>query len=215
VPNNSTPARVINISLGASGVCSAAYQDVINRVRAAGVAEVDSQPVERGDLEALEERRRYQAVVDALAPAMASFRSSADSGVALSTLLPHLGFAHQQLGQHDKAIAAFEEARKISPADPIVTGYLVQAQIAAKNYGAAADLARAARADRPDDLQLARLAAHALRQDGRGDQRIGLLAGLLPRPGGLPRGRVEPAISPGTSHPTHLRRLGKRNGANR
>jgi len=27
---------VINISLGASGVCSAAYQDVINRVRAAG-----------------------------------------------------------------------------------------------------------------------------------------------------------------------------------
>jgi serine protease len=36
VPANANPARVINISLGASGVCSAAYQDVINRVRAAG-----------------------------------------------------------------------------------------------------------------------------------------------------------------------------------
>jgi len=36
VPANTNPARVINISLGASGVCSAAYQDVINRVRAAG-----------------------------------------------------------------------------------------------------------------------------------------------------------------------------------
>ncbi len=36
VPGNASPARVINISLGASGVCSAAYQDVINRVRAAG-----------------------------------------------------------------------------------------------------------------------------------------------------------------------------------
>ncbi len=63
--------------------------------------------------EALEERRRYQAVVDALAPAMATFRSSAESAIALSMLLPHLGFAYQQLGQHDKAIVAFEEARKI------------------------------------------------------------------------------------------------------
>ncbi len=140
--------------------------------------------------EALEERRRYQAVVDALAPAMASFRSSADSAVALSTLLPHLGFAYQQLGQHDKAIAAFEEARKISPGDPIVTGYLVQAQIAAKNYRAAADLARAARADRPDDLQLARLEAHALRQDGKADQGIALLEGLLQRLGDDPDAHI-------------------------
>jgi tetratricopeptide (TPR) repeat protein len=140
--------------------------------------------------EALEERRRYQAVVDALTPAMASFRSSADSAVALSTLLPHLGFAHQQLGQHDKAIAAFEEARKISPADPVLTGYLVQAQIAAKNYRAAADLARAARADRPDDLQLARLEAHALRQDGKADQGIALLEGLLQRLGDDPEAHI-------------------------
>ena len=140
--------------------------------------------------EALEERRRYQAVVDALAPAMTSFRSSADSAVALSTLLPHLGFAYQQLGQHDKAIAAFEEARKISPGDPIVTGYLVQAQIAAKNYRAAADLARAARADRPDDLQLARLEAHALRQDGKADQGIALLEGLLQRLGDDPDAHI-------------------------
>ena len=36
VPSNTTPARVINLSLGGSGVCSAAFQDVIDRVRAAG-----------------------------------------------------------------------------------------------------------------------------------------------------------------------------------
>lgn len=140
--------------------------------------------------EALEERRRYQAVVDGLAPAIASFRSGADSAVALSALLPHLGFAYQQLGQHDKAIAAFEEARKVSPRDPVVTGYLIQAQIAAKNYPAATELARAARADRPDDLQLARLEAHALRQDGKADQGIALLEGLLQRFGDDPQAHI-------------------------
>ena len=36
VPANTTPARVINLSLGGSGECSAAFQDVVNRVRAAG-----------------------------------------------------------------------------------------------------------------------------------------------------------------------------------
>ena len=140
--------------------------------------------------EALEERRRYQAVVDGLAPAMASFRASPDSAVALSALLPHLGFAYQQLGQHDKAIASFEEARKISPRDPVLAGYLIQAQIAAKNYPAAAELARAARADRPDDLQLARLEAHALRQDGKADQGIALLEGLLQRLGDDPQAHI-------------------------
>ena len=36
VPDNPNPARVINMSLGGSGSCSASYQDVVNRVRAAG-----------------------------------------------------------------------------------------------------------------------------------------------------------------------------------
>ncbi len=36
VPANPTPARIINLSLGGSGTCSAAFQDAVNRVRAAG-----------------------------------------------------------------------------------------------------------------------------------------------------------------------------------
>ncbi len=36
VAANPNPARVINLSLGGSGTCSAAFQDVIDRVRAAG-----------------------------------------------------------------------------------------------------------------------------------------------------------------------------------
>lgn len=140
--------------------------------------------------EALEERRRYQAVVDGLAPVMATFRAGGDSAFALSSLLPHLGFAYQQLGQYDQAIAAFEEARKIAPNDPSLTAYLIQAQLAAKNYAAAADLARAARAGRPDDLRLARLEAQALRQSGRAEQGIALLEGLLQRLGDNPEAHI-------------------------
>lgn len=39
-PANPTPAKVINLSLGGSGTCSAAYQDAINQIVAAGVTVV-------------------------------------------------------------------------------------------------------------------------------------------------------------------------------
>ncbi len=52
----------------------------------------------------------------------------ADGSFDVGMLLPHLGFAYQELGQSDKAIAAFEDARRLSPDDPAVAGYLVEAQ---------------------------------------------------------------------------------------
>ena len=110
--------------------------------------------------EALEERRQYQAVVDALAPVVAK---APGASFEIGLLLPHLGFAYQELGQHDKAIATFEQARRLAPKDPAVAGYLVEANIAAKKYGAAVDVARAAAADHPDDLRLLRLVARAPR----------------------------------------------------
>jgi tetratricopeptide (TPR) repeat protein len=126
--------------------------------------------------EALEERRQYQSIVNELAPAVADFRGkTADNSFGVSLLLPHLGFAYQELGQHDKAIAAFEEAHKLSPKDPAVSSYLIEANIAAKKYSAAADLARAAVADNPDNLRLVRLHAQALRHAGKADQGIAVL----------------------------------------
>jgi tetratricopeptide (TPR) repeat protein len=125
--------------------------------------------------EALEEQRKFQPLVDALAPAMTTFRGSAEGAFAQSMLLPHLAFAYQELGQHDKAIATFEEARKIAPNDPSVVGYLIQAQLAAKNYSAAAELARSARARNPTDLRLARLESQALRSGGKVDQGLAIL----------------------------------------
>jgi predicted Zn-dependent protease len=76
-------------------------------------------------------------------------------------------------------VATFEEARKLAPKDPTLTGYLIQAQMAAKNFTAAAELARLARADQPDNLGLARLEAEALRQSGRADEGVALLEGIV------------------------------------
>jgi tetratricopeptide (TPR) repeat protein len=122
--------------------------------------------------EALEEQRKFQAVVDALAPAVSSFRGTADGAFALGTLLPHLGFAYQELGQYDKAIQTFEDARKLSPNDPSMTTYLIRAQMAARNYTAAAEIAHSARVQHPDDLRLAMLESSALRRAGKLDQSV-------------------------------------------
>src|SRR5205085_3286922 len=132
---------------------------------------------------ALEERRQYQAVVDALAPAAADFRSRPGTSTAsdLGLLLPHLGFAYQELGDYDKAIATFEEAHKLAPADATVTAYLAQANLSAKKYGAVIELTRKARADNPDELRFARLEAQALRQSGKGDEAVTVLQNFAKR----------------------------------
>ena len=131
--------------------------------------------------EALEERRGYQEVIDALAAAVSAFRSGADTENALSLLLPHLGFAYQQVGKFDEAIASFEEALKLSPANPTIAAYLIQAALAAKRQTAALRLAHAARAEHPGNLELAQLEAYALRQSGKPDQGIALLEEFLTR----------------------------------
>jgi tetratricopeptide (TPR) repeat protein len=130
--------------------------------------------------EALEGRHDYQAVVDELAPVVTEFKGkTADPSFDVSILLPHLGFAYQELGQNDKAIATFEEARKQSPDDPAVASYLIEANLAAKRYSAAADVAKAALAQNPGDLRLTRLQAQALRHTGKIDQGIVLLENAL------------------------------------
>jgi tetratricopeptide (TPR) repeat protein len=137
--------------------------------------------------ESLEERRQYQTIVDELAPVVAEFRGKgADASFDVSILLPHLGFAYQELGQYDKAISAFEEARRLAPNDPAVAGYLIDAHLAAKKYGAAADVAKTALGQHPNDLRLARLQARALRLNGKTDQGIAVLEEAVKNHSGEP-----------------------------
>src|SRR5262249_23271631 len=67
------------------------------------------------------------------------------------------------------------EAHRLSPDDPLVAGYLIQANLSAKKYPAAVELAQAARTQHPDDLRLARLQAQALRQSGQSDRSIAVM----------------------------------------
>jgi tetratricopeptide (TPR) repeat protein len=130
--------------------------------------------------EALEEGRQYAQVVDALTPAIAKFHAlPGDHAVDLRMLLPHLGYAHQELGQYEEALTAFEEAHRLSPKDTLVTSYFIDANISAKKYSAAVQLAQQARADNSKDLTLARLHAQALRLDGKPDQGVALLEDTL------------------------------------
>ena len=140
--------------------------------------------------EALEDQRKWQAVVDALAPAVASFRGTADGTFALGMLLPHLGFAYQELGQFDKAIGVFEDARKLAPNDAATITYLIRAQLAGKNFAAAAETAREARAKNPDDLRFATFEATALRRAGKTDQAIAAMEEVFRGQQGNPEAHV-------------------------
>ena len=140
--------------------------------------------------ETLEERQRYQEVIDVLGPAVPQFRSGAGSESALGMLLPHLGFSYQQLNRFDEAIATFEEARKLAPEDPTVAGFLIQANLSAKRFRPAIELARAARAAYPEETRFARLESQALRQSGKVDEGLAVLEQLLQKPSTSPNGHV-------------------------
>jgi len=130
--------------------------------------------------ESLQDRQQYQAIVDALVPAVNDLRARSATDVSgLGLLLPHVGFAYEQLGQYDAAINAFDEAHRLAPGDGLVTSYLIQSNLSAKKYAAAVELARQARVDHPDDLRLARLHAQALRQNGQIDQAVTVLKDVL------------------------------------
>jgi tetratricopeptide (TPR) repeat protein len=129
---------------------------------------------------AFEQRRAYREVVETLAPAID--KQPAGSRQVVAPLV-HLAFAHQELGDFPAAIAAFERARALNPADASLGMYVGQALLASKQYEKAATELASARRGAPSDLRLARLEAQAWRGQGQIDRAVAILRPFVDAPG--------------------------------
>lgn len=125
-----------------------------------------------------EDQRLFARAADVLAPAVDRLSAAAEPPRELLTLVAHLGYAELQAGRAAAAIATFERARALSGGAAFDTA-LVQAHLLARQYDKAADLARAARQRRPDDLRLAQLEARALARAGKGDRAVVVMRDAL------------------------------------
>lgn len=126
-----------------------------------------------------EDQRRYAAAADVLSPVVARYADAADPPREVLTIAAHLGFSELQAGRPDAALAAFETARRLSGGTAGFEAAMIQAHLLARRYDKAAELARAARQARPDDLRYAQLEARALARAGRGDRAVVVMRDVL------------------------------------
>ena len=78
-----------------------------------------------------------------------------------------VGIAQQQLANWDGSIAAFATARYLTPNDPEIDAYLIQANLAARRFDRAEALAREALARNPNQPRMVRMRAQALLKSGK------------------------------------------------
>ncbi len=130
----------------------------------------------------LEQRRDFAGVVRTLEPvvAPASDATAAGNRMYLAALI-RLGYAYQELGQFERAVATFERARGLAPGEGLADLYLAQAQIAAGRYDAAIAIAREGAGRNPGDTRFTRLEAQALRESDRPEEAVRLLRERLSR----------------------------------
>lgn len=131
---------------------------------------------------ALEQRRDFGGVVRALEPALDPQGDAASAGNRLYLgALVRLGYAYQELGRFDDAVATFERARTLAPGDGLADLYLAQALIAAGRHDAAIGIARAGSERSPEDTRFTRLHAQALRESGRFEDAVAVLRERIAR----------------------------------
>ena len=117
---------------------------------------------------ALFDRFAYRQLADALGPFAkdAQARSKGQEAEGAMVLV-QLGIAYQQLGDYDAAINAYTGARTLTPRDPELDAYLVQAHLAARRFDRAEALAREALVRMPGQPRMVRLRAQALAKSGK------------------------------------------------
>jgi tetratricopeptide (TPR) repeat protein len=113
------------------------------------------------------DRFDYKHVVDVVAPLVKDVSRARGRELEGAAVLVQAGIAHQQLAQWDAAIAAYEAAKMLTPRDPELDAYLVQANLTARRFAQAESLARQALARDPDQPRMVRLRAQALLKAGK------------------------------------------------
>jgi tetratricopeptide (TPR) repeat protein len=131
------------------------------------------------------DRHEYRRMVEALAPFAKPGAPRARGREAEGAMvLVQLGIAYQQLGEFDAAIDAFTQARALTPRDPDLDAYLVQAHLTARRFERAEALARESLARAPNQPRMERLRAQALARSGRVAEGLKLLEdGVAANPG--------------------------------
>lgn len=128
-------------------------------------------PTNMGGLRALVsvlfERFDYKQIIDAASPLLKDPSRARGREFEGASVLVQMGIAAQQLAQWDLAINAFTAAKTLTPDDPDVDAYLVQANLTARRYDRAEAAARAALSRDPDQPRLIRLRAQALLKSGK------------------------------------------------
>jgi len=131
----------------------------------------------------LYDRFDFKQIVDLVTPLLKDPSRAKGREFEGAAVLVQLGIAQQQLAQWDAAIAAFGAAKALTPDDPDVDAYLVQANLTARRFDRAETLAREALARDPEQPRMVRLRAQALLKGGKAAEANKLLEdGILKQP---------------------------------
>jgi tetratricopeptide (TPR) repeat protein len=123
-----------------------------------------------------EEQHDPRGVVRALEPLAGRSASTPADVSHLGPVLIRLGYAYQELGEFDKAVATFERVQAVVGDAAVTQPLLAQAYVAAGQYDRALALVRSAKTTSPDDERLLRVEAEALQRSGKASEAVTLLA---------------------------------------
>lgn len=113
------------------------------------------------------DRYDYKELVDLVTPLVKEPSRAQGREFEGAAVLVQLGIAQQQLANWDASIAAFAAAKSLTPGDPEIDAYLVQAHLTARRYDRAEAIARDALVRNPNQPRMVRLRAQALLKSGK------------------------------------------------
>jgi tetratricopeptide (TPR) repeat protein len=121
------------------------------------------------------ERFDFKQIVDVVAPLVKEPSRAKGREFEGAAVLVQLGIAQQQLANWDASIAAFGAAKSLTPTDPEIDAYLVQAHLTARRFDRAEALARESLVRDPDQPRMVRLRAQGLLKAGKAAEATKLL----------------------------------------